>query len=339
MSYSRFFADDPNPPWATGFLLAALSDAVYEIGSSARHGRYALLGFEEQETFFHRLLAFGDLEASILRSENVVVVAIRGTEAISDSGGIIDMLSDADIATIPFFGVTFIHGGIARLATLFLPEIIRQLGAMPEIEEIWLTGHSLGGAVAQAVGFGLHVSHPIAVRRVVTFGAPRIGGALKWAVPAEASGFRVDRWVNGGDVVPRVPSTGVANPLDPRTWKPVIWKHYGRLNYIDWEAATVFFDDDKLLGPLIDLNELSFSDHRMVSYKHRIFDLVPAGLKAVMVDSLTAELSTDTIFRRAHQDLEELGRPTPITSLRELAATAPPAGSGSLLRTMALRYL
>ena len=339
MSYARFFAGETNPPWATGFLLAALSDAAYEIGSAARRRRYAVLDFEERETFFHRLLAFGDLEASVLRSENVVVVAIRGTESLADFGGIVDMLNDADVATVPFFGGTFIHGGIARLATLFLPEIIGQLGAMPEIEEVWLTGHSLGGAVAQAVGFGLQVSHPVKVRGVVTFGAPRIGGALKWALPAKASGLRVDRWVNDGDVVPRVPSTGLVNPLDPRTWDPVIWTHYGRLNYIDWGAGAVRFDDDKRLGPLINARELSFNDHQMISYKQRIFDFIPAGVKAGLVDSLTAGVSADAVFRRAEQDLEDLGRPATITSLRELAATAPPAGSGSPLRTMALRYL
>lgn len=338
MSYFQFFDEELNPPWISGFLLAAISDAVYEIDTSNRRSRISVLDFEEQETMFHRLLTFGDLEASILRSENTVIIAFRGTEAIGDFGGIIDVFSDVDIATVPFHGGTFIVGGIARLANLFLPEILSQLRAMPEINEIWLTGHSLGGALAMAVGFALHVTHPITVRRVVTFGAPRIGGAVKWARRAEASGFRVDRWVNDGDAVPRVPSTGQAT-LDPRTWIPVIWKHYGRLNYIDWESSSVYFNDDKLLGFLINVRDLSFSDHQMISYKHRIFDLMPESSKTDLIDSLTAEVSMDALFRRAQKDLEDLGRTVSITSVRELADSAPPIASGSLLRALTLRFL
>ena len=94
---------------------------------------------------------------------------------------------------------------------------------------LWLTGHSLGGAVAQAVGYCLNTLHPISVRRVVTFGAPCIGGTLKWAAPAKLSGYRVDRWVNAGDPVPRdYHQLDYIIQVDPRTHRLVLWRHYGR---------------------------------------------------------------------------------------------------------------
>ena len=243
MNFTHFFnKDEVNPPWKTGFLLAALSHIVYEKDTNIRHQRLNNIGFEELHICFQRLLALGDLEASIVRSENVLIVAFRGSEDLNEFTNVIDWLNNANISTKLFCGTVSIHAGFANLATLFLPEIITQLRQLPNINEIWLTGHSLGGAIAQAVGYCLHTIHPIKVKRVVTFGAPRIGGVLKWAAVAKASGYRVDRWVNEGDLVPRLPTTGLVNPLDPRTSQPVIWKHFGRLNYIDWTNSQVNFD-------------------------------------------------------------------------------------------------
>lgn len=335
MSFVRHFAmSDVDPPWATGFLLAAIADAVYEDELDARRRRYALLEFDEQETLFHRLARIGNLEASILRSENTVILAIRGTEGLGEGGGV-DILADIDIDTVPFHGGASISSGIARLANLFLPEVIARLHRMPEVREVWVTGHSLGGAVAQAVGFALHVRPGVRVRRVVTFGAPRIGGAIHWAAVAKAAGFRLDYWVNAGDIVPRVPTVGQISPV-PSSGLPVAWKHYGRLNYIDWADATVRFDDDKKLGPLINARAINFKDHAIIRYKHRIFDLMPGALRRSLISSLTADVSLGAVLGRARADL---GADAPLTGLRALADAAPSLPAGDLLRGAALRFL
>ena len=334
MSFSHFFsAVDVSPPWVTGFLLAALADAVYEEAGDARRQRYALLEFEEQDTLFHRLARAGNLEASILRADDVVILAIRGTEALGE-GGVIDILGDIDIDTVPFYGAS-ISSGIARLANLFLPEVVARLHQMPEVQEVWVTGHSLGGAVAQAVGFALHVRPGVRVRRVVTFGAPRIGGKFKWAAVAEAVGFRLDYWVNDRDIAPRLPSTGLISLL-PSSGLPVAWKHYGRLNYIDWDSTVVRFDSDKKFGPVIEAFDVRFKDHPIVLYKHRIFDLMPLTLRQDLIDSLTAAVSLTAVLNRARADLE---LPSPLTSLRALADAAPNLPPADLLRGAALRFL
>lgn len=335
MSFDPFFTTDTQPPWATGFLLAAMSDISYEIDEAARRARFALLGFEERDTLLRRWLAAGDIEVSLLRSGNVAVIAIRGSESVLRPSDLIDWISNGDIRPVPFHGGAFIHAGFARLANLFLPELVGQLTSMRGLDQLWLTGHSMGGAVAQAIGFALHVVHPVRVHRVVTFGAPRIGGALKWAAPAAASGLRADRWVNDDDIGPRVPSTGMFNPFDPRTFRPVIWKHYGTLNFIDWEARAVRFNSDKKLGPLINAREISFSDHEMIEYKYRIFDLMPDPIRQALLSAIDRDIGLESVFARISADLELA---TPISSLGEAAGLAGTAPGPNLLRTLALRF-
>lgn len=335
MNLANLILEDTGNSYISGLFFAALSDIVYEIDTDSRRRRYEMLGLHEYDTIFQRLLAVGDIEASILRSENKLIVVFRGSEGLNDTPNIIDWLSNASIATIPFCGTTIIHKGFANLAALFVPEILARIRRLSNIEEIWLTGHSLGGAIAQAVGYCLHTMHSIEVRRVVTFGAPRIGGALKWAAPAKVSGFKLDYWVNSGDPVPRLPSVGLINPLDPRTFVPVIWKHYGRFNYIDWTDSQIDFDTNKVLGPIINAGNLDFADHRIVNYKHRIFDLMPDSEKESMISSFRNSFSLNYLFERA-QDNNETRE---INSLRYLMTDSGLSEARYSLRYSMLRFL
>ncbi|PHN93384.1 hypothetical protein CSC80_10670 [Maribacter sp. 6B07] len=336
MSLANLILDETDQPHISGLLFASLSDIVYEIDIDTRKQRYEMLGLEECDTLFHNLLAVGDIECSILKSENKLIIVIRGSEGLDDAPNIIDWLSDASIATIPFCGTTFIHKGFASLATLLIPEILARIRIHSDIEEVWLTGHSLGGAIAQAVGYCLHTLHPIDVKRVITFGAPRIGGALKWAAPAKISNFKLDYWVNSGDPGPRVPSVGLINPLDPRTFHPVFWKHYGRLNYIDWSNSRIDFDDTQVFGPLIDAAELDFSEHKIVSYKHRIFDLMPDNEKESIKSFFQTRFCLSFLFERAATEDAEINRNN---SLRSLLINIGLSEEKYSLKLLMLRFL
>ncbi|KAL4439948.1 hypothetical protein ABPG75_002949 [Micractinium tetrahymenae] len=73
--------------------------------------------------------------------------------------------------------------------------------------QLYLTGHSLGGALCQLAAFTLQQVYPYADTAVVTFGAPRVGNpAFSWLYRSLVPNtFGV---VNDQDPVPRVPTTG-----------------------------------------------------------------------------------------------------------------------------------
>ncbi|RYP33761.1 hypothetical protein DL767_004628 [Monosporascus sp. MG133] len=85
--------------------------------------------------------------------------------------------------------------------------------------QLWMTGHSLGGAYATNCWAGfladMHFMHTT-VRGLVTFGSPRVGDKTYSTYARDIKGFRKSwRFVNGNDVVPGIPYC---------TWK--FWKDY-----------------------------------------------------------------------------------------------------------------
>lgn len=81
---------------------------------------------------------------------------------------------------------------------------------------IWLTGHSLGGALAVLAAARLAAAGAAGrVAGVVTFGQPRVGDAGFAAVYDQLLPGRTLRFVNGGDLIPHLPP-GVPRevPLD-----------------------------------------------------------------------------------------------------------------------------
>lgn len=68
----------------------------------------------------------------------------------------------------------------------------------------WITGHSLGGAMAACCAYDLAVNN-IPFTGVVTFGQPRIGNQVMAQYLQDNVGARYLRFVNEGDFVPRAP--------------------------------------------------------------------------------------------------------------------------------------
>lgn len=175
----------------------------------------ALLTYSDQAGARHFLIdrwQFADVrflrgfqtQGIVARRDNVLIVAFRGTEPINA----VDWLSDVSYHQRPLSsGVPgLVHGGFARA----LGEVLQpMLAALEELDRgkprLFLTGHSLGGALAVLAAAVLAFERSHDVTAVYTYGQPRVGDpdfSTAFNQKLEALTFR---YVNDFDIVPHVP--------------------------------------------------------------------------------------------------------------------------------------
>jgi hypothetical protein len=111
------------------------------------------------------------------RTEPWVVVSFRGTEFL-DGGS--DLWTDASFPTVPFrSGWGNVHGGFASAYRTVSRLLDERLAKLPRGTHVWVTGHSLGGALASLFSADLlaRMESGDALRfdGLVTFGSPRVG--------------------------------------------------------------------------------------------------------------------------------------------------------------------
>lgn len=112
-----------------------------------------------------------------------------------------DVQADLEFKKVPFdeTGKVRVHSGflkeIDKLWGSISSDLERHAGNIP----IWVTGHSLGAAMATLAG----MKHPF--EEVITFGEPRVGVNVGQAFQAKNH----TRYVNGDDPVTRVPPEAI----------------------------------------------------------------------------------------------------------------------------------
>jgi triacylglycerol lipase len=131
---------------------------------------------------------------------DMVIVAFRGSKEIED------WLTDFDVDRVAF-PVGAVHHGFSRaIRDIFdsLKSALQDPFARPVRPALYITGHSLGGALAVLAAF-LLTQDGFDVQGVYTFGQPRVGDSLFCAAYDRQLGDRTFRIVNQADIVPRVP--------------------------------------------------------------------------------------------------------------------------------------
>ena len=200
-------------------FLAAASDLAY---ANEKEGVPA---FREQLGLEARLISQGNTQAWVGHNDDHIVVAFRGTEAPTSIEGLKDwFLSDAlNLLVIPEgrMGTDFAAAGVgARFHLGFMNAITDIWG--PLLEEVqaqlkakerplWVTGHSLGGALALLSSW-LFQRKFISVHQVYTYGAPMIGNRIASEAFDREFPDKIYRYVNFDDPVPKLPTMSlVAN--------------------------------------------------------------------------------------------------------------------------------
>jgi len=158
--------------------------------------------------------------AHFVRSEcgRVGILSFRGTEPTN----LINWLTDSDVEPRNFTGTGSVHRGFYEnlqaiwddISTALVHAVETPSGARAPLQKLYVTGHSLGGAMAVLAAAKIIRDEPSSVERalagIYTFGQPAVGDTEFASYYRPRFGDRLYRHEYAFDLVPRLPpaSTG-----------------------------------------------------------------------------------------------------------------------------------
>lgn len=182
---------DDTPSWQSSLSLALASDIAYQ-DFRVMQATTRAWGLPTFHPLDHE-----DTQGFVAAAPDVVLIAFRGTQEIGD------VLDDIDVlpTTMPYGNV---HSGFLGAYRAVASDLGGFLGGLDlATKKVWLTGHSLGGAVATVAAAEHAGSVPFT--GIQTFGQPRVGDDTMHAFFESNYAGRFTRFVNNNDVVPRIP--------------------------------------------------------------------------------------------------------------------------------------
>lgn len=190
--------------WPVAATLATISETAYLPPVDADEG-FRDLGFQECMP-----IAAGSMIGYVVSADEVTVVVFRGT----DFGEASDWLANLDLTVHPTE-----HGGIHAgfyEAYLSLQFQVEKLLDRRKPKHLWITGHSLGGAIAVACAYDIASGDKYPLDGVITFGQPMVARRELADYLDRVLLGRYARFVNEADIVPRVPPNFV--PCGSLVW-------------------------------------------------------------------------------------------------------------------------
>jgi hypothetical protein len=239
-------------------FLATASNLAYEppaVGEPA---------FREQLGLTATFCQAGNTQAYVGTNDGHIVVAFRGTESPATLDGLKDMLlNDArSLLIVPSgrLGTDFIAAGVgARMHQGFInglaeiwDSLFERVSAELKTSErpLWLTGHSLGGALALLAGW-LFVRKFVNVHQIYTFGAPMIGNKDATAAFDRELKGKIFRFVNTDDPIPQLPTLSLLANEFCHCDKEMALGTPCEGNY--WSGVATALSDDLLKGKGLDV--------------------------------------------------------------------------------------
>jgi triacylglycerol lipase len=201
------------PNLNNALYLAEASNLAYMNESTGREAFKNELGLDA------RLFSVGNTQAYLGVNDDHIVIVFRGTESPTSIEGLKDwLLTDANNFLIlpegrigtdfaaAGVGTRYHSGFMTALADIWDPLFeAAQTEIKSKDRPLWLTGHSLGGALALLAAWRF-LRRTVDVYRIYTFGGPMVGNdAAVKAFDQELEG-KVYRFVHGPDIVPRLPT-------------------------------------------------------------------------------------------------------------------------------------
>ncbi len=207
-----------------------------------------------------------DTQAYILSLDSAVFLVFRGTEPDIYQ----DYLTDAYFRPQEWSGKGRVHAGFYGALNGASWDLIESTLQQPHLQAkpLWITGHSLGGALATVAAAKLK---PHALYH---FGSPRVGDE---AFGSHFNDFQVHRFANCADVVTHVPFKNMLG-----------YQHIGQLHYFDrysryqsqfserqqlidqWIAKLIYPFQYRVLPFSSKLFLRALADHNVVNYAFAI---------------------------------------------------------------------
>ncbi len=268
---------------------------AFDLRRAARLARFAAAAYRstpaeiaaEVEAESVTVFAAGPAFGFTANLAGELIVAFRGTvRAVEERDqALIQWLANLSFGQVNALGGR-VHQGFSEALDLVWDQVRRPVQfAVRSGSRIWLTGHSLGGALAVLAGARL-MAESLPVAAVYTFGAPRVGDG------AFAAAYRpvLHRVEHANDIVCLVPPPPrlmqpvasllqalVGQRLDWNLTTDVSYEDAGRLTFIDWDGK---LQPEVPVGQrLLRFLRMAFltserasllHDHRIVSYVERL---------------------------------------------------------------------
>ncbi|WP_224724846.1 lipase family protein [Paenibacillus vietnamensis] len=150
----------------------------------------------------------------VLTSEQATVLAFRG------SGSAVDWVADfiaQQTSYRPVKNAGLTHKGFTDIYMSSRNQILDILRQLPADRPLYITGHSLGGALATLSALDLASNTEFAAPIVYTFGAPRVGDP-QFVRKYNATVGTHWRFQNEFDIVPHLPTLVYQSPKTKQTY-------------------------------------------------------------------------------------------------------------------------
>jgi hypothetical protein len=196
--------------------LATASELAYLPADEGRTAFRARLGLDAE------LISVDNTQAWVGVDDNVLVIALRGSQAPTSLDGVKDwLLTNANNFLIlpegrmgtdfaaAGVGARFHRGFLSGVEEIWQPLLEAVERRLKEAERtVLVAGHSLGGALA-LVGSWRLVRHSVDVYQIYTYGAPMIGNDTAMQAFEREFPGRIFRYVNRPDMVPLLPTVSL----------------------------------------------------------------------------------------------------------------------------------
>lgn len=145
----------------------------------------------------------------ILETKDSIVIAFRGSDTFAD------WLADSKVAQTPYYGGN-VHRGFLFVYQSCQKEIMSNYNNMSQDKALYITGHSLGAALATL--HALDAANKMNFKNIVmyNFASPRVGDPTFASIYNSKLSNSV-RFVNTYDEIPKLPQTQVRRRR--RTWR------------------------------------------------------------------------------------------------------------------------
>jgi hypothetical protein len=240
----------------------------------------------------NRFLSQAGTQCYVATSGDFVIVAFRGTQVPKPGADpdrlrllqevVADVEADAGFFLVEWGRGGCVHDGFMQAFDVVWPEVRDELAEhVRQRRSIWVTGHSLGAALATLAADRLG-----GVQGLYTYGSPRVGDrafADDFHVPAH-------RFVHHRDIVTQVPPFGLYKAKPDQG----DYMHIGALRYVDGDGRlhdrepgptglggqvretvhSLFTGQARArLGHLLDIAREPFDDHEPIYYAIRTWNL------------------------------------------------------------------